>query len=152
MANTLSKLYVHIIFAVKGRYGFLPTHLLPDIHAYMASVVRNLGHKCIRIGGTENHVHLLIEYNINKLIPDLVHDLKIAVSHYINEKHIVKGRFQWQRGYAALSYSKSAIPDLIDYISNQYEHHKGRSLNDEIRLFLDRYEIEYDDRYIFDDE
>ena len=118
----------------------------------MAAVVRNLGHKCIRIGGTENHVHLLIEYNINKLIPDLVHDLKIAVSHYINEKRLVRGRFQWQRGYAALSYSKSAIPELIEYITNQYEHHKGRSLNDEVRLFLDRYEIDYDDRYIFDDE
>ena len=91
---------------------------------------------------------MLIEYNIQKLIPDLIHDLKIATSKYINNNRMVAGRFQWQRGYAVLSYSKSAVPDLINYI---YEHHKGRSLTEEVRLFLDRYEIEYDNKYLFDD-
>lgn len=151
MANTLSKIYLHIIFAVKGRYSVLPAHCLPNIHAYMASTVRKLGHQCTITGGTENHVHILIEYNIQKLIPDLIHDLKIATSRYINNNRLVIGRFQWQRGYAVLSYSKSAIPDLMNYIKNQYEHHKGRSLKEEVKLFLDRYEIEYDDRYLFDD-
>ena len=151
MANTLSKIYLHVIFAVKGRCSVLPAHRLPNIHAYMATTIRNLGHHCAIVGGTENHVHMLIEYNINRLIPDLIHDLKIATSRYINNQRMVMGRFQWQRGYAVLSYSKSAVPELIEYISHQYEHHRGRSLQEEVKLFLDRYEIDYDERYLFED-
>ncbi len=151
MASTLSKIYIQLIFAVKGRYSLMPLQWLPTVHAYMAATVRSLGHECVVVGGTENHVHILIEYNINKLLPDLVRDLKIATTKFINLKRFVVGRFQWQRGYAALSYSKSAVPVVKEYICRQFEHHRGLSLEQEVRKFLDLYEIEYDGRYLFDD-
>ena len=151
MASTLSKIYIHLIFAVKGRYSLIPLQWLPTVHAYMAATIRSLGHECVVVGGTENHVHILIEYNINKLLPDMIRDLKIATTKFINLKRFVVGRFQWQRGYAVLSYSKSAIPQLKEYIGYQFEHHKGVSLDEEVRKFLDRYEIEYDGQYLFED-
>ncbi|MDE6536084.1 MAG: IS200/IS605 family transposase [Muribaculaceae bacterium] len=148
MANTYTKIYLHIIFAVKNRNALLPAIYLPKIHAYIGGIIRKLGHVPVSIGGTENHVHCLILYNPNQPIPDMVRDLKSASSAHINQERYIPFRFEWQRGYGCFSISHSHVDSVTNYIRNQFEHHKNISLEDEIQKILTKYNVEYDPKYI----
>ena len=148
MANTYHKIYLHIVFAVKARANLLPVLYLNDIHAYMGGVLRRMGHIPLCIGGTEDHVHILISYNMNQLIPDLVREVKTSTSRFIAAQRFVRCKFEWQAGYACLSCSQSHVEAVEKYISNQFEHHRHTSLDDEIVRIMDKYDIPYDLRYI----
>ena len=148
MANTYSQIILHVIFAVKSRNALLPTCELPRIHAYIAGTLKKLGHFPYAVGGIENHVHILLGFNITHTIPDMVRDVKSMVSRFINDNHMILYRFEWQAGYGCFSYSKSQVETVCHYISRQHEHHKSVSFEDEMRLFLDKFDIEYDERYM----
>lgn len=151
MANTYSKIYIHIVFAVKDRGTNLPITVLPRLHAYMAEVLRKSGFYPVIIGGIHNHVHLLIELKPDQQLSAMVRELKVSSAKFINANRLCQSHFSWQRGYSAFSYSASQKENVINYIEHQFEHHKNRSLNDEIRLLYDKFGIEYDERFIFDD-
>lgn len=95
-------------------------------------------------------VHILIGYNPAQSLPDLMRDIKSNASKFINEKQWIKGKFEWQIGYGAFTYSKSDVCKVISYIQNQESHHKKRSTKDEYLLLLKKFEIEYDEKYMFD--
>lgn len=151
MSNTYTKIYLHLIFAVKGRESLIPTLAQPNIHAYMAGVLRRSGHYPIIIGGTDNHVHILIDYTPTKLLPDTVRELKVSTTKFINTQGIIPYMFAWQRGYSCFSHSQSQIEAVKEYIRRQYEHHKGVSLRDEIVRIYARHGIEYNEEYIFEE-
>ena len=151
MANTFSKINIHLVFAVKNRESLLPHEYLPQIHAYIAQTLRNLGHVPIIVGGIEDHVHILFSYNINQTIPEMVRTVKTAVTNFINSHGMLNYRFSWQRGYACFSYSQSQLPAVINYIKNQEAHHNRHGFNDECRRLLDIFDVKYDPKYLFVD-
>lgn len=152
MANSYYGIYLHVVFAVKHRRCLIPPENQTKIHSYIGGVLSNKGHVPIRVGGVDNHVHILFSYNPAKeLIPNLIRDLKTSVSTFINNEWLTEQHFAWQNGYACISASKSHIEPLIKYIEGQHEHHYGCSLQDEIKRLLDKAGVEYDEQYLFDD-
>jgi REP element-mobilizing transposase RayT len=115
----------------------------------MTGTITNKGHKLLQIGGMSDHIHALVSMSPKQSPSDLMADVKRSSSLWINEHHFVMGKFSWQEGYGAFSYGKSQIPDVCNYIATQEQHHKKRSFQEEYLEFLKKFEIEYDERYIF---
>lgn len=151
MGNTYTQLYIHIIIVVKGRGNQISKEYRTELYKYITGTVQNKHNKMISINGVSNHIHLLISINPKQSISDLVKDIKLSSSEFINSKNWLKGKFYWQEGFGAFSVSKSKIKDIITYIENQEEHHKKISFRDEFIKFLKKYEIDYDEKYIFTD-
>ncbi|MCM1037263.1 MAG: IS200/IS605 family transposase [Bacteroides sp.] len=151
MANTYSDIYLHLVFAVKSRQPFLTAIYRPRLYHYILGIAERLGHHPVTIGGTDDHIHILLGYNTKQLIPDLVRDLKAASSKFINDRHFIRYRFEWQRGYAVFSNSHRELSEITAYINNQTEHHKNMTVEQELRLILDRLGVEYDERYLLSD-
>lgn len=151
MANTFSQVYLHIIFAVKGREAFLPVFIRPRIHRYIGGIIRDCGHIPIAVGGPDDHVHILIAYNLTASVPELVRTIKTSTSVFINSNHLIAYRFSWQRGYACFSHSHSQVDRVSRYIANQVEHHKNMTVRQEIIQELERRGISYDPKYLFEE-
>jgi len=115
---------------------------------YITGIVKNNKHKLIAINGVGDHVHMLIGYKPNQNLSDLLKDIKGSSSGWINSKMFIKGKFNWQEGYGAFSYSHSQIDNVVKYINNQEAHHSKRSFEEEYLELLEKFEIEYDKRYI----
>lgn len=150
MANTYIQIYLHIVFAVKNRDALISKYQEGQIHSYMASVINNLGHKAIIIGGTDDHVHMLISFNPVGMLPDLIKELKTSTTKFINSHRLCPFKFEWQRGYACFSYSHSLVDKVFRYIQNQRAHHTSESLADEMRKMLDGFGMSYDSKYLFE--
>ncbi len=150
MANTYSQVNIHCVFAVKGRENILSENLRPQLFAYMAGILKNQGAFPLAINGWTDHVHVFFELPMTLTVSELMRDLKASSSKWINENRHVKGRFQWQEGYSAFSYSRSQRNDVIQYIQKQEEHHAKRSFRDEYLELLKKFDIVYDDRYVFE--
>lgn len=123
-----------------------------ELYKYITGTVKNKGQKLIAIGGIENHIHILAGLKPNIALSDLVKEIKANSSRFINEKKLVKGKFSWQEGFGAFSYSHSQLNDVIRYIQNQEKHHKTNNSKDEYLKFLRKYEVDFDERYLFDFE
>ncbi|MBD5324942.1 MAG: IS200/IS605 family transposase [Bacteroides sp.] len=151
MANTYTSICLHLVFAVKNRDSMISPLWQKNLHAYLAGILTARGHRPIIVGGTDDHVHLLFKYNINERIPDLVRELKISSGNYIRENRLTRLKFNWQTGYACFSCDSKNLEALKSYIANQFQHHKGRSLREEMVLVLTRMGIDFDVKYIFED-
>ena len=151
MANTYTKIYLHVVFAVKNRVALLPPHNQLRIFLYIRKILENNGHLPIAVGGTCDHVHLFFVYSIKQSIPDLVREIKMNTTKFIKDQHLSPLCFCWQKGYACFSYSHSQVDAVKNYVVKQNEHHRGRTLRDEIRLMFERFGVEYNEDYIFDD-
>ncbi len=149
MANTYSQIFIHIIFAVKGRENMIHNEHREDLQRYITGIVQNREHKMLAIYSMPDHTHLLIGMNPKKSLSELVRDIKSVSSRFINESNWMKLKFTWQEGFGEFSYSKSQLDNVIKYILNQPIHHKKTTFNEEYIKFLKKYEIEFDDRYIF---
>ena len=149
MANTYSQLYVQLVFATYRRTAAISPEWENELHKYISGIISNKKHKLICINGTEDHIHILVGFNVNQSISSLVQDIKRSTSLWINENNFTKGRFEWQEGYGAFSYSKSQLKDVIKYIENQKEHHKKTSFIDEFKTFLKIFEVSFEEKYIF---
>jgi putative transposase len=152
MANTYSQIYIQIVFAVAGRENLLKAEWRTELYKYITGIVKNHGQKLIAIGGVENHVHILLGIKPNVALSDLVREIKANSSRFINERNFVRGKFLWQEGFGAFSYSHSQIGDVIRYIENQEEHHKKTTFKDEYLKFLQKYQIDFDEKYLFDSD
>lgn len=150
MANTYTQLYVHIIFAVKGRENLIGSGNREELHKYISGIVEKRGQKLLAVFCMPDHTHLLVGMKGDVSVSDLVRDVKAGSSGFINDQRWIKGKFNWQEGYGAFSYSKSQLDNVINYILNQEKHHGVRSFKDEYLELLSRFEVEYDERYLFE--
>jgi REP element-mobilizing transposase RayT len=149
MANTYTQLYIHLIFAVSGRTNSIKSEYKIEIEKYISGFLKNKKHKLLAINCMPDHSHIFIGLNPEHSVSNLVREMKISSANFINEKKLTLGKFSWQEGYGAFSYSKSSIDNVIKYINNQQEHHRKKSFQEEYINFLNKYNISFDERYIF---
>src|SRR5437899_3731886 len=149
MANTFSQIYLHVIFAVEGRQSLIEARHNDRLQKYITGIVTHQHQKLIAINNMPDHMHLLIGLKPTVALSDLVAVIKRDSSMFINSSKWVLGRFSWQEGFGAFSYSHSQLGTVIRYIQNQQRHHRKRSFHDEYVALLDRFDVPYDERYIF---
>jgi len=150
MAGTFSQIYIQVVFAVQGRQNLLQREWRQEVFKYMAGIIKNKGQKPIIINGVEDHVHVFLGLKPAMALSDLVRDIKNNSSNFINEHSWIKGKFNWQEGYGAFSYSHSQIEAVYTYIQNQEQHHKQQTFKEEYLDFLKKFEIEHDAKYLFE--
>ena len=150
MARSLSFLLVHVVFSTKDRAPVLDEAMRPDLYAYLATIVRNNECECFRVGGVADHVHLAIRLNRQGNVSDLVAEIKASSSKWLKSHAPKLARFAWQRGYGAFSVGPADLSALIRYIDTQEAHHAKHTFQDELRVFLKRYGIECEERYLWD--
>jgi len=148
MANTFTQIYLHLVFAVQNRISLINAEWKVELYRYLIGIVQNNGHKLIAINGTANHLHLAVGYKPHQLIPDLLQDIKGNSSKWINERKFVRGKFKWQEGYGAFSFSHSHIERIVKYINNQEQHHKKQAFRQEYVELLKKYNLLFDEKYI----
>lgn len=145
-----TQLYTHLVFAVKNRECLLTEPIRNEVFRYMSGLLTNKKYKTIIINGYLDHVHVFLCINPTVSISDVVSDLKRSSSLFINDKKLVNGKFQWQEGYGAFSYSKSHVENVYNYILNQKEHHQKRPFREEYLDLLKKFDLVYDDRFLFE--
>jgi len=150
MANTYSQIYIQVVFTVKGRQNLISDDNREEIQKFITGIITNRKQKLLAIYCMPDHTHILLSISPNILLADLVRDIKAGSSKFINEKNLVMGKFAWQEGYGAFSYSQSQVDNVISYIRNQREHHRTRSFKEEYINFLNKFHIEYKSEYLFD--
>jgi len=148
MAQTLTRLLVHVVFSTKERRNLILPAIESNLHAYMGGICRNQESPALAIGGTENHVHLLISLSKNIALSDLILTLKKDTSRWIKTKGNAFADFNWQDGYGAFSIGESQVPAVTDYILDQKERHKTITFEDELIGLAERYGVNYDPRYL----
>ena len=149
MANTFSQLYIHLVFAVKGRSSVIRETHREQVQRYITGIIENRKVKLLAIYCMPDHIHILGSINPTTLISDLVRDIKTNSTIFIKEQGFVKN-FAWQEGYGVFSVSHSQKDKVYHYIINQPEHHQKRSFKEEYLELLKRNEIQYEERYLFD--
>ncbi len=150
MANTFTQIYIHIVFAVQGRQNLIRKEHKEELHKYTTGIITNKGQKLIAINSMPDHTHILVGLKPDKAISDLVRDIKANSSGFINQEKWVRGKFRWQEGYGAFSYSHSQLTSVINYIRNQEKHHAKKTFKQEYLKMLEKFNVEYDDRYLFE--
>jgi REP element-mobilizing transposase RayT len=151
MPQSLSHLYVHLVFSTKNRRPFISESIAPDLYAYMATVFHEECRSTAKlIGGVEDHIHALFNLSRTWCVADVVEAVKTSTSKWIKTQGPELRWFSWQAGYGAFSVSRSNIETVEEYIRRQREHHRKRDFKDEFRELLDRHDIEYDERYVWD--
>ena len=148
--STFSQIYIQVVFAVKNRDALIATSWEERLYQYITGIVQNKGQKMLAINGMPDHIHFLIGMKPSCCLSDLVREVKKASNEMINENKLSKFKFNWQEGYGAFSYSHSHIDNVAKYVMNQKEHHKKISFKEEYIDFLKKFEIEYDEKYLFD--
>jgi putative transposase len=149
MANTYSQIYIQIVFAVEGRQNLIDPKHNDDLQKYITGIVTKQRQKLIAVNNMPDHVHLLVGQRPDSALSDLVGDIKSGSTNFINRNRWVKGKFNWQEGFGAFSYSRSQLDTVIRYVQNQQKHHQRHSFHDEYVQLLDRFDVPYDERYIF---
>jgi REP element-mobilizing transposase RayT len=149
MAQTLTRLLVHAIFSTKNRANLIKPEIEPELYAYMGGICRNAGSPLLAAGGTANHVHLLISLAKTQCVGELMMAVKKDSSKWIKTKAAYFTGFQWQEGYGAFTIGESQVDDLKVYISRQKEHHRSISFEEEYLTFLRKYNVPYDERYLW---
>lgn len=150
MANTYSQIHIQIIFAVKGREHLIKEDNREELQKFITGIITNKNQKLLAIYCMPNHTHIFVGLKPNIAISDLVRDIKANSSAFITENEWTNGKFSWQEGYGAFSYAKSQVDAVVKYVLNQAEHHKKRTFREEYIDFLQKFEIEYDEKYLFE--
>ena len=149
MANTFSQIYIQSVFAVSNRQSLIKPEFKEELYKYITDIVRNHGQKLISINGMPDHLHILIGLRPAMALADLIQEIKADSTHFVNKRRLVHGRFSWQEGYGAFSYGHSQLDTIIRYIQNQEKHHQRRSFKDEYLSLLRKFDIAFEDKYVF---
>lgn len=149
MANTYTQIHIQAVFAVQNRQSLIGDEWKDDLYKYITGIIQKNKHKVLQINGMPDHIHLLFGMRPVQSLSDLMQQVKQDSSKWINQQGLVNGKFSWQSGYGAFSYSRSQLPAVITYIQNQEQHHKKKTFREEYLEFLDKYDVNYDKRYIF---
>lgn len=150
MANTYTQIYLQLVFSPWGHENVIPVKHKEELQRYTTGIIQNRKHKLLAVNYMPDHVHIFIGYQPAQPLPDLLRDIKANTSKFINENKWIPGKFQWQIGYGAFSYSHSQISNVIKYINTQEEHHRKSSFKDEYLRLLEKFEVDYDPIYLFD--
>lgn len=150
MPQSLARLHIHLIFSTKNRERIIHDQVRDSLHAYMATVLQNLGCPPVLINSVEDHVHILFELARTVAVSSAVEDVKKASSKWIKTQGGEFAGFAWQAGYGAFAVSESNVPAVREYVANQREHHRKKSFQEEYRTFLERHQIAFDERYVWD--
>lgn len=148
--STYSQIYIQIIFAVQGRSSLISPRWEDELYKYISGIITNKNQKLLAINGMPDHIHILIGMKPSCCLADLVREIKKSSNKFIAEKQFSKYGFNWQKGYAAFSYSHSALSKVIVYINNQKVHHRAKSFQEEYIGFLSKFEVGYDERFLFE--
>ncbi|MDO8548601.1 MAG: IS200/IS605 family transposase [Ignavibacteria bacterium] len=149
MANTYTQLYIHLIFAVEHRDKLIHSSFKEELQKYITGIIQNKGNKLLAINFMPEHGHISLGLNPAIAISDLVRDIKKSSTDFINDRKWLRGKFNWQEGYGAFSYSHSQIDNVIKYINNQEKHHKVKTFREEYIEMLNSFSIKYNDVYLF---
>jgi REP element-mobilizing transposase RayT len=149
VANTYSQSYFHLIFAVKNRKALIRKDWKNELEKYITGIVQNNKHKLIAIGAMPDHIHIFIGYYLNQKIPDLVEEIKTSSSSWIKYNEKSPFRFEWQKGYGSFTYAHSQLDVVAKYVLDQDEHHRKRTFREEYIEILNKFAVEYDDKYLF---
>lgn len=149
MPQSLSRVLVHIIFSTKDRMRFIKPEIEEELFAYIGGILRNQGAQPIKIGGAEDHVHILCGLPRTIAISGLMEEIKKYSSKWIKARGPAYQKFSWQRGYGIFSVGEMGVENVKQYIANQKSHHRKVSFKEEFREFLARYRVEYDERYVW---
>ena len=150
MPQSLSFVLVHIVFSTCDRMPLVNEEVRPQLHAYLATVAREVGCECYRVGGMADHVHLAVRLSRTVTVAALVEELKTSSSKWLKIQSPRLAKFAWQRGYGAFSVSPADREELTRYIEQQETHHAKRSFQEEFRAFLQKYGVEFDERYVWE--
>jgi len=150
MADTYTQLSIQLVFAVKNRNGLITSDFRERLHQYITGIIQNKKNKLLVINSVTDHIHIFMGLHPTNNISDLVRDIKSDSSTFINENKLSRFPFHWQEGFGAFSYSHSHRDSVIKYILNQEKHHKKQTFKEEYFDFLKKFEIEYNEKYVFD--
>ena len=150
MPQSLARLHVHLIFSTKHRERLITDAVRASLHAYMSTVLQNLGCAPVLINSVEDHVHILFELARTVSVSQAVEDVKKSSSKWIKTQGADFVEFAWQAGYGAFAVSESKVPTVREYIARQQEHHRRKSFQEEYRAFLERHGVAFDERYVWD--
>ena len=150
MPQSLSSILIHLVFSTKHRERLIYASIEPELHAYLAAVFHECKSPALAIGGHEDHIHALFALSRSATVADVVEEVKKRSSKWIKTKDETLRQFQWQAGYGAFSIGRSNVAALRRYIAGQKEHHRRRTFRDELVTLLRQYEVEYDERYLWD--
>ena len=149
MANTYSQIYIQAIFAVEHRASLIRSEWTEELFKYIGGIFRNKKQKLLAIGGIEDHIHLLFGLRPRMAISDLIRDVKSDSTEFINKNRFVRGNFHWQEGFVAFPCSRSHLDAVARYVLEQEKHNAKRSFKDEYVELPDRFEVDYENRYLF---
>ena len=149
MANTYTQLHIQFVFAVQNRASLIQPSWEEELFRYITGIVKNHKHKMLAINGMPDHIHIFLGLHPTQSISNLMQTVKGESSEWIKKKGFVRGKFQWQEGYGAFSYSHERVNQIVNYVMNQKEHHKSRPFMDEYRELLEEFKIAFDQQYIF---
>lgn len=149
MSNTYTQIHIQCVMAVKYRQSLIAPEWKEQLNKYITGIVQNHGHKMIAINSMPDHLHMFFGFRPNQSLSDLMRLVKGESSEWINLQRFTPAVFRWQEGYGAFSYSKSHVQKVTNYVMNQEEHHRKQTFLEEYRQFLEQFEIDYDERYIF---
>jgi len=150
MANTYHQIYIQVVFAVKYRNAVIEEEWRSKLLGVIGNLINDTGCKTMIINGVEDHVHCLFTLKPAISLSELMKTVKAKSSKYINDNQLTKSKFSWQEGYGAFSYSQSQIDAVYKYIENQKEHHKKQNFKDEYLNFLNKFNIQYEQKYVFE--
>ena len=150
MANTYTQIYIQIVFAVQGRQNLIRKIHKEELQKYITGIIQNKKQKLLAINCMPDHGHVFIGMKPSIALSDLVRDIKNNSSTFINKKRWILGKFNWQEGYGAFSYGHSQMDAVIKYIQNQEKHHAKKTFKDEYLELLKRFNVEYDEKYLFE--
>jgi len=150
MSDTFTKIHLHIVFAVKGRASIISSSWKDQLYAYITGIIQNNGHKVLAINGMKDHVHVFIGFRPNQALSELMRCVKRDSTAWINQKRLTAGKFSWQEGYGAFSYSESHIEKVIEYINNQEKHHKKKTFQEEFMQMLEAFKVEQNRKKLFE--
>jgi REP element-mobilizing transposase RayT len=150
MPQSKSNVILHLVFSTKNRIPLIGPSIRPRLHAYLATTCREWGCHAYRAGGTDDHVHIATSLSRTLTIAKLIEEIKKSSSKWMKEEAGGSPKFYWQKGYGAFSVSATHLEKLKAYIDDQEAHHRTMTFQEEFRMFLDKYGIEYDERYVWD--
>ena len=150
MPQSLVKMLTHVVFSTKDRVDLISPEIEDKLFGYISGIIKNNDSRLIIANGTPNHVHLLLSLGKTISLSSLVGEIKRGSSSWMKTQDSKFAKFYWQNGYGAFSVAQSQVEDVMRYIRSQKEHHKTKDFKTEYRVILDKYEIEYDEKYLWD--
>jgi putative transposase len=148
--GNFTQMYVHLIFAVKNREAALNREIRNRVFEYISGIITSMNHKSIIVNGVSDHIHILIGLNPSVSVSNTVHDIKRGSSLFINNEKLCQRKFTWQEGFGSFTYSRSQLDNVYNYIKRQEKHHEKQAFKDEYFQFLEKFGMEYNDRFLFD--